>query len=960
MRRGLTALLGALVLASGASMNIAQASLAPRVAVADAVLPFASQPTSPRTPVEFRVVLQPQNADQLSRLIHDQQTPGSAMYHRFLTPGDFERHFGASRRTIREVSAYFTSQGLHILSTKRVGLVLHVRGDASHAAGALAATLRTTKVAGERRVVLTSPGRLPADIAAHVRGVVGLSSLRTATPHSRSLVQSTPQAPATCAASANLSSIGSGYTVAQQSQLYGFSSLWQGGAFGVGQTIAIYELAPYRPDDVSTYFTCHGLTPSLSVVNVDGGVTGPASSEATLDIEEAGALAPGAQLLVYQAPNTVTGPTDLFARIAADNSASIVSVSWGICEAQSDATAEQPIFQQMAAQGQTVIAASGDNGSSDCYDGSSGSDALAVDDPSSQATVTAVGGTYVSSLSPVVESVWNDGAQATGGGLSVLTPRPSWQVATGLNPSGTKRAVPDLSVMADPRRGFLSYFNRSWSSVGGTSIGAPLVSALVAVAAERCGVSRLGAINPRLYQLAATGSGFRDITSGSNDLFSAGGYSATVGYDLASGLGSPDPATFAAGLCPQQVSAVNSTVSAPSSATALDAAGATLDVALLDESRRAIAGAQLSVVLSQSGGAPTVVGTPALTDAQGHVALLVQTTRPGTVSARVSVGATLIGTTAIQFVAAIPTTDISRAASTLGATGPLRSALNGQAVDLVGRTASGDVVLVHAVGSTSRVNLSRGVASRRTTLSPDISCLSSCAVSWNSSGHVIVAQQIWTATPRITDLQGIAPNLPKALGVVRLQTIANNRTVLAYVSTARHAIVATWNSVDRTLRFVDRGTSLAWPPVFLSPVNGRPRVVVTTSTGYFTNVQTSTGTWSASNVLRSGTLVSPATYLDETSTLVGRTSGGQLLASSNASPITLGSTSSAPVTIMGSERHIVLGAQGGTLTVWFKTTVWRMLPLSAVANVPTSSGTVLGDGDATVITASSRYFLLAR
>ena len=222
--------------------------------------------------------------------------------------------------------------------------------------------------------------------------------------------------------------------------------------------------------------------------------------------------------------------------MASSDTATIITTSWGICEAQTDgsAQAEQTIFQEMAAQGQTVVAAAGDDGSSDCEDTSEPSSAAAVDDPASQPYVTGVGGLDVSNIDPLTESVWNDNCTqadcgAGGGGESSLWSRPSWQVAPGINTTAdTMRMVPDLSVMGDPATGFIQYYTGAgsgfcrhscsggWGAIGGTSIGAPLVSDLIAVAAQACGVPRLGFINPSLYAMATTG--FVDVTTGNNDL----------------------------------------------------------------------------------------------------------------------------------------------------------------------------------------------------------------------------------------------------------------------------------------------------------------------------------------------------------------------------------------------------------------------------------------------------------
>src|ERR1019366_9928992 len=304
----------------------------------------------------------------------------------------------------------------------------------------------------------------------------------------------------------------------------------------------LYELGQYDPSNTSIFFKCYGLSPTMNTVNVDGGSTGGFNNEATMDVEETAALAPGATLEVYEAPNTSSGNLDLYSRIASDNTAAVVSTSWGDCETDPTGTvaAEQVIFEQMAAQGQTVIAASGDNGSSDCN--AIIANAPAVDDPASQPLVTGVGGLTVSSLAnPLTESVWNANGGASGGGASQIWSRPAWQNATGITASETMRLVPDLSVMADPATGFMNYNTHNatgncqgWCTIGGTSIGAPLVSALVVTGAQVCGTPRLGLINPTLYNVARTSQAFNDITTGNNDLFGTGVYAAGVGYDTPS------------------------------------------------------------------------------------------------------------------------------------------------------------------------------------------------------------------------------------------------------------------------------------------------------------------------------------------------------------------------------------------------------------------------------------------
>ena len=513
--------------------------------------------------VNFDIALASRDAAGLRSFLSSLSSPSSPLYRHFLTPAQFAVRYGASSATITAVRSFLERFNLHLrlLTTSRT--LLEMSGRTADISRAFATPVETVRLHdGTWHAQFSRAATLPASIAHDVRAVAGLSSVISPTSHlvvprSSRVAHVTSSVPGTCA-NASFTDSG-GFTVQQQAQLYGLNSAWSAGKTGAGQTIAIYELGQYKASDTAVYFKCYGLTPTISAINVDGGSRGGFSNEATMDIEAAGALAPGAALEVYQAPNVSSGPVDLYAQIANDNTASIISTSWGDCEIDPTGAvaAEQVIFEQMAAQGQTVVAAAGDSGSSDCT--GVVSNAPAVDDPASQPFVTGVGGLSVANISPLSQSVWNSNGGAGGGGVSKIWSRPSWQSANGISSGATMRMVPDLSVMADPLTGFMNYFTdtsnscQGWCSIGGTSIGAPLVSAIVAVAAQVCNTSRLGFLNPTLYSLARSNKGFVDVTSGSNDLFGTGLYSASAGYDMASGLGSPDT-TFVNDLCPSPVS----------------------------------------------------------------------------------------------------------------------------------------------------------------------------------------------------------------------------------------------------------------------------------------------------------------------------------------------------------------------------------------------------------------------
>jgi len=297
-------------------------------------------------------------------------------------------------------------------------------------------------------------------------------------------------------------------------------------------------------------------------------------------------MAPKANVAVYLGPNG-SGSFDIYNRIVSDDTAKVISTSWGNCEAGRTASRlaqENTLFQQAAVQGQTILASSGDGGSEDC----SGSTALGVDDPAAEPFVTGVGGTNLTAIGPKpTEAVWNEAAQkvgAGGGGISRVWPMPAAQHGPGVvnsystrtlcnSPVGTVcRQVPDVSASADPMTGYMIYYigtdspYSGWQSIGGTSAAAPLWAALVALADQNCACS-LGYLNPALYN-AAVGApaSFNDITTaGTNDYLNAhsGSYPTTAGYDMATGLGTPVASALATQLGPQPTAPALTAASPP-------------------------------------------------------------------------------------------------------------------------------------------------------------------------------------------------------------------------------------------------------------------------------------------------------------------------------------------------------------------------------------------------------------
>ena len=189
--------------------------------------------------------------------------------------------------------------------------------------------------------------------------------------------------------------------------------------------------------DIDTFESCYGVSTTVNAMHVDGGPDAgpqPGSGEAALDIEMVVGMASGATVDVYEGPQNGSGPYDVYRAMVDDDADRVISTSWGQCEPQSgtaEILAENTLFEQAAAQGQTVTAAAGDEGSTDCFGQGSDDLSLQVDDPASQPDVTSVGGTTLATLAPT-ESVWNSGLSgAGGGGISSVWTMPAWRARAG-------------------------------------------------------------------------------------------------------------------------------------------------------------------------------------------------------------------------------------------------------------------------------------------------------------------------------------------------------------------------------------------------------------------------------------------------------------------------------------------------------------------------------------------------
>jgi hypothetical protein len=543
------------------------------------------------TTLHLSVNLAPRDPQSLADFVTAVSTPGNVQYHHYLAKGQFASVFGPAPATIAGVSRALKAAGLSPGKVSPDGLSIPVTATVVRASHAFGTGFRNVRLKdGTTDYLNTSAPSLPADVASSVTGIVGLSSISTVSSHHSAVrrasrpssaaatasgpgsrtVTSNTYTPALCADFTG-SGLTDGTDYYSPGKLAGAYGMTSSATAGAGQTVAVLELENVDAGSIAAYQSCVGTSTPVSHVYVDttSGAGAPATDgsvgvESALDIEDLIGLVPGASIIDYQGPDAASATDqnvlDAYQRMVTDDQAQVISTSWGECEAvesSATASAENTVFAEAAAQGQSVVAASGDDGSSDCYS-ATGSTAKAVDDPASQPYVTGVGGTTMTtSGSTTTQTAWNNDSGGTGGGVSS---RWAPVVYQGGIATTTKRAVPDVSALADPADGYPVYFQDDSQSsspvpgiVGGTSGAAPTWAAAVvqANAGTACQANgRVGFLNNALYQAARSNypTNFRDVTSGNNSVYVTG-YTAAAGYDEATGLGSPKEAGLTTALC---------------------------------------------------------------------------------------------------------------------------------------------------------------------------------------------------------------------------------------------------------------------------------------------------------------------------------------------------------------------------------------------------------------------------
>ena len=488
------------------------------------------------------------NTAVLTNLLDDLYNPTSPNYRHFLSVEQFTEQFGPTAADYQAVMAYAQAQGFKIVGTHRNRMVLDVSATTAEIERALHIHLHVYAHPKEKREFFAPDAEPQLDLAVPVLDIEGLDNyvLPQAMVHEWKPPVAQTNSPGGEPQPQGTGSAGGAYAGKD------FRAAYAPGVTldGTGQSVALVEFNQgYYASDIQAYETAYGL-PNVPLVDVLISVSNatnnaPNNPEPSLDIEMAIAMATNlTSVIIYNG----TSPQAVMSRIASDNIAKQIGVSWTY---SANSTTRQA-FQQMAAQGQSLFNASGD---SDAYPGQPSS-------PTDVPYITCVGGTTLTTTGPgglwVSEKVWNWGSGGTNGsgsggsgGISATYTIPLYQQGISMTAnqgSTTMRNIPDVAMTADNIRVYYSTTNNGATSgtFGGTSCATPLwagFTALVNQYAVANGQPTIGFINPTIYAL---GKGtnydptFHDITTGNNTWSnSPSAFYATNGYDLCTGWGTP-------------------------------------------------------------------------------------------------------------------------------------------------------------------------------------------------------------------------------------------------------------------------------------------------------------------------------------------------------------------------------------------------------------------------------------
>jgi subtilase family serine protease len=477
---------------------------------------------------------------EIQRFVDSVSDPKSPSYGKFITPEEVGERFGLPQTEVDRVADYLRGHGMTVTFVSKNRLSVSAEATVAQAEAAFHTTIREytlvpqNEVEPERFIANATVPELPGDLAGIVIDVSGLETY-TRPRHLSTL------------------------TPALTRGLYHTDSLFTAGVQGQGRTVAVSNFTGFRISNAVDYVQHFGLpTPvggaatNISVITISGGSgSGPDDAEGDLDMQMEIGMAPLANILIYDG-----GGNDLIgvlSREVSDNSADVVSESYGWSLSNSIANSAHNYHVSMSAQGITYCAASGDSGTS------IGSFGYPCDDPD----VLDVGGTVATVQNGTGARTSEVGWSGSGGGWSTQTPsfnlRPAYQQGNGVPASPNKRLIPDVGFHASSGGGAYQFYVNGGLSGGyvGTSFASPIVAGLLAIAEQRMinngalppngqGKQRLGRVADLIYSMNGRSDVWFDVTSGSNGTLPDGtASSAHAGWDYVTGWGPFDTQAFA-------------------------------------------------------------------------------------------------------------------------------------------------------------------------------------------------------------------------------------------------------------------------------------------------------------------------------------------------------------------------------------------------------------------------------
>ena len=494
--------------------------------------------------MKLGLILPLRNEAELDSLLLQLRDPQSPNYHHYLSSDEFTARFGATQADYDAVVAWAKASGLTVTQTTANRRVVDVQGSVAAINRAMHVQLGNYQHPTEGRTFF-APDREPTvDLAVPLLDITGLTNVNL--PKNHLVHGDNAQHMNAIKATHGSGPSGEYLPSDMRAAYYGSGSLT-----GAGQTVAVFSYDGYKSADVTLYYSKTGMKSSVPIKNVlvngysgvcdagDGSGTSKCDDgEQVLDIVNVIGMAPGlSQVIFYEGSSA----TDILNQMATDNTAKVITSSWGGGDFGS---ADDAIYKQFAAQGQTFLNASGDDGA---YNASTWLP------PSLDPNILDVGGTDLVTSGPGGTWTSETGWSGSSGGYYKQAgyATPSYQKLSGVitstnKASTTYRNDPDIAAEANFDNPTVS--NGTFETgYGGTSIAAPRWAGLLALANQQsvaAGKSTLGFINTKIYTVAV-GSNYKslyhDITSGKNtpDEGSGAGYSAVAGFDLVTGWGSP-------------------------------------------------------------------------------------------------------------------------------------------------------------------------------------------------------------------------------------------------------------------------------------------------------------------------------------------------------------------------------------------------------------------------------------